>query len=132
MNRQNPLEAAQKIFQAVCKGALDEVVQIVADSADINALRLKGRQTPLMEAMNHGHIDIAAFLIKSGANITPLENHDANPLYHASQQGYDSLVRLLIDFCADMKKYGWHALRSAIENGLIHCQNSRGRRCRHQ
>ena len=132
MNRQNPPAAAQKIFQAVCEGNLNAVIQIVAESTDINALCLKGRQTLLMEAINLGHLDIAAFLIKSGANITPLENHDANPLYHASQKGHDSLVRLLIDFGAYMEKYGWHALRSAIENGLIHCQNSRGRRCRHQ
>lgn len=54
---------------------LDEVQQLIADGANVNAVSSFGR-TPLMSATAYGHINIVRFLLENGADINIKDTHN--------------------------------------------------------
>jgi ankyrin repeat protein len=57
--------------------------------------------TPLHEACNHGHYNIALALVKSGANINATGLDDDTPLHDAAVFGQMKLVKMLVERGAD-------------------------------
>lgn len=116
-------EAEVSISEAVEKGDLAKVKQLIADGADISASSSTG--TPLHLAALNGHTAVARFLIEKGANVDAKIEEDTasvlgkiavksftfdslsmdsriktafgvTPLHLAAYGGHDELVRLLI------------------------------------
>lgn len=59
--------------------------------------------TPLHEACNHGHINVASLLIKAGANVNAKGYEDVTPLHDAALVGQLKLVKLLLSHGADAR-----------------------------
>ena len=57
--------------------------------------------TPLHEACNHGHYNIALALIKAGASINATGLDDDTPLHDAAIFGQMKLVKMLVERGAD-------------------------------
>lgn len=57
--------------------------------------------TPLHEACNHGHFNVASLLIKTGANVNAKGYEDVTPLHDAALVGQLKLVKLLLGQGAD-------------------------------
>ncbi|MBX3531194.1 MAG: ankyrin repeat domain-containing protein [Rhizobiaceae bacterium] len=56
---------------------------------------------PLVEAANGGHVDVANFLLDSGANPNRGSRHDGTPLHEAARLGDPALAARLIAMGAD-------------------------------
>ena len=70
--------------------------------ADVNA-RDNYAQTPLYEAVQLGHKDVAALLIQNGADVNAKTYHDGpTPLHWAAYLGHKDLVALLMENGADV------------------------------
>lgn len=57
--------------------------------------------TPLHEACNHGHYNVALMLVKAGANVNAKGLDDDTPLHDAAIMGQLKLVKLLVERGAD-------------------------------
>lgn len=58
--------------------------------------------TPLHEACNHGHYNVALILVKAGANVNAKGLDDDTPLHDAAIVGQLKLVKLLVERGADV------------------------------
>lgn len=58
--------------------------------------------SPLHEACNHGHYNVALTLVKAGANINAKGLEDDTPLHDAAIVGHFKLVKLLVEKGADV------------------------------
>jgi ankyrin repeat protein len=95
---------------------------------DLNA-RGGHHETPLLAALEKGHLDIVLFLLDRGADV---ESHDRlrpTALYKASSRGYSKVVWSLLDHGADpdaesnqknhRRDVKWTALHLASKNGTV-------------
>lgn len=57
--------------------------------------------TPLHEACNHGHYNVALTLVKAGANVNARGLDDDTPLHDAAKNGQYKLVKMLVERGAD-------------------------------
>ena len=57
--------------------------------------------TPLHEAANHGHYNVAVVLAKAGANVNATGLDDITPLHDAAGVGQLKMVKMLIEKGAD-------------------------------
>ena len=57
--------------------------------------------TPLHEAANHGHYNVAVMLVKAGANVNAQAMDDVTPLHDAAIVGQLKMVKMLIEKGAD-------------------------------
>jgi serine/threonine-protein phosphatase 6 regulatory ankyrin repeat subunit B len=53
--------------------------------------------TPLHDASQRGHLDLARFLVEHGANITAQDQSGSTPLHQASQYGHLDVARFLAE-----------------------------------
>ncbi|KAF8538664.1 ankyrin repeat-containing domain protein [Trichophaea hybrida] len=77
-----------------------ELEALIRNGADVN-LRSSTLRCPLEEAAFHGHLEAAMILLANGANPKdPEDSHQdrsaSQPLYLAAEQGYVSIVELLL------------------------------------
>ncbi|XP_065075156.1 uncharacterized protein LOC135698933 [Ochlerotatus camptorhynchus] len=82
-------------------GDLDTVKQIIALSADINALSKSG-ETPLSIAASGGHVKIVEHLIGQMASVNALKIDDTPPLHCAIINKHNAVVKVLIAHSADV------------------------------
>ncbi len=110
---------ADPIHDAASAGDAAKVTSLLdADATALNARDDKG-YTPLLDALNHSKLDVAALLIKRGADVSIAGNDGATPLMAAATQGAPT-VQLLLDKRADLKAAdadGWTALHYAAVMG---------------
>jgi len=83
-------------------GSLDIVKQLLALGIPINALGGTFDSGALRLAASHGHIDIVAFLIISGAELD-VSKPEKNPLFGAIYGGHINIVKLLIENGIDIR-----------------------------
>ncbi|MDA7615578.1 ankyrin repeat domain-containing protein [Akkermansiaceae bacterium] len=57
----------RKLYLASLHGRTDEVRQLIAAGADVNAVGESG-ETPLHPAVDKGHVEVVRVLLSSGAN----------------------------------------------------------------
>ncbi|XP_059478282.1 ankyrin repeat domain-containing protein 11 isoform X2 [Neocloeon triangulifer] len=62
---------------------------------------LQSGWTPLHEACNHGHFEIAEWLIRAAADVNARGLDDETPLHDATRNGHAKLVELLLQHGAD-------------------------------
>lgn len=112
----------EELFSAVQKNDLDRVRELLAQGADVEA-RDAHSATPLLRAARYGYTDIAALLIKKGAEVNAKDDAiGATPLILAASRGHTDTTKLLIEKGADVNaqaKDGKTSLMGAAYAGFI-------------
>lgn len=114
--------AIHNVTQAASRGDLAALRRLVGEDRALANVTGDGGWTPLHLAAQGGHLELARFLLESGANVhlrssNPLENQ---PLHAAAAGGHASLVRLLLENGARVnarERSGWTALHGAAQAG---------------
>ena len=85
----------------------DDTVTVAAyinSGADVNAMTLDGRNTPLLDAAFNGNIEMTRILLEARANpnMTSADGFDTTPLERAARGGHTEIIRALVDAGADI------------------------------
>lgn len=86
--------------KASSKGDFEQVKELVARGADVNAAFGSSgffSDTPLQRAAEHGHLEIARFLLEHGAKLEANDRYRGTPLIRAAMGGHRETVRFLLD-----------------------------------
>lgn len=75
-------------------GDLVKVKEYVAKLGSVNFVSLKG-ETPLGAAVYNGNLEVAKFLVESGANISYKDFEGRSSLDIARQRGHDNIYQYL-------------------------------------
>jgi ankyrin repeat protein len=98
-------DPAKEIIKAAKNGHVERVKELLAgDPALINA-RDKDGSTPLHCATWKGQQEVAALLVKGGADVNAYNNNDhwgTTPLHAAAHANQSAIAQLLIDHGADV------------------------------
>jgi ankyrin repeat protein len=93
---------AQNIWKAAINGKISEIEAELAKGTDINAKSPNGGYTPLLFAIGIGQAKAAEFLLSKGA-LPDIENNEGTTaLMSAITQKKEKLLKLLIDYKADV------------------------------
>jgi ankyrin repeat protein len=94
--RDHSLSLTEALDAAVRAGRLDQVQQLLATGADLNAKDRVG-SAPLHVVAWSGNIGIASFLISHGADVNALQSETGStPLDYAVVSGNSAIVKLLL------------------------------------
>ena len=88
------------LFEAVARGDREGVRTELARGTSPNARRPDGT-TPLHWALEYGHRDLAALLVREGSEAGALDVHGVSALHRAASLGDEALARLLLEHGAD-------------------------------
>jgi ankyrin repeat protein len=107
-NAPSPTNAAKSqindLSGAARSGDLTRVKLLIADGADPNAPDSNGGRTPLHWAVKGNHIEVATFLLESGADIDKGERAGKTALDFAAESGQVEMTQFLVDAGADVNK----------------------------
>ncbi len=84
------------LFQAINLRGPEAVKEVLANSADVNAINEYG-QTALHWAADKGFTDIVQLLLENGANANAVGFCHQTPLHDAARRGYIDIARLLLE-----------------------------------
>lgn len=105
------------IHDAVRKGDLERVRQLVTENPQWLDARDRDGRTPLLLAVSRKRKEIAAFLISRKAKVNVEDNWSRSPLGAAVTHGQTGLAQLLIDAGANVNlpdARGWTPLHKAV------------------
>lgn len=105
---------AQRFRQRAC-----EIVKLLLEyGADINAAGSEGYRA-FSVAVHEGHASVAQILLEHGAQVSETDRENwPTPLYWSAIQGYEDVVRLLLENGADEERHtedGIQALALALQ-----------------
>eukprot|EP00438_Fugacium_kawagutii_P031671 Skav232900 [mRNA] locus=scaffold1477:215789:216946:- [translate_table: standard] len=95
------------IHLVASQGSLQCLRLLLEAGADKDSSTMAPRthgETPLIAAVERGHIDVVCFLVEAGADMNKPMNNGATPLYLAASLGHIEVVRFLVRVRADMNK----------------------------
>jgi ankyrin repeat protein len=117
--------ARHTINTAATVGDLAQVKELLAAGAPVDAPGYEER-TPLMSAAEHGHVDVALYLMTKGANGQASDRFGVTALLFAALAGDLGLVEALTEAGADVNggdkalRYGdWTPLQAAAGKGHL-------------
>jgi hypothetical protein len=100
------MEYAQPLSNAVSKEDFDEVKDLVAKGANVNAKdKNYGNSTALHVAVENGNAEIAKFLLDMGAKINARDKNRRTPLMSIDGDTPPELVRMLLDHRAKVNAF---------------------------
>ena len=93
------LDLGSQFAVAIEKGDLEKVKALIASGAKPDTLIEYGEHkiTPLMKASWDGELEIAKFLLDSGADVNAVDEGNASALFSALNRDHVEVVQLLID-----------------------------------
>lgn len=86
-----------RLLDAARNGEIRQVRALVEADAVLLDARDGDGLTPLHRAALGGHVEIAEYLLDSGADISAVDAQNRTPLHHAAFEGHAACVELLID-----------------------------------
>ncbi len=122
VNKKDKKSILTTLAWAAHNGNHEMVVLLLKRGADINGSYKTWRSSPLIEAIEWRHWDIASLLIGGGANIHIIDKNGKTALSHAAVQKNYELVKLLIEKGADVNhidKEGFSVLENACSDGVL-------------
>ncbi|KAG1661828.1 Ankyrin repeat domain-containing protein 17 [Nymphon striatum] len=114
-------EGYTPLMEAAREGHEEMVALLVSQGADYNAQTEETQETALTLSCCGGFLEVAEFLVKTGANI---EAGASTPLMESAQEGHVDLVKYLIEAGCKVNaetSTGDTALTYACENGHTDC-----------
>lgn len=93
---------ADTIHDAVTKGNLTEVKRLLAKNPGCREARNRDHLTPLIIAVALGRLDIARFLVQTGANVNARKADGNSPLFDAAYHGDAEMMLFLLQHKADV------------------------------
>lgn len=112
------------IFESCQNGDLQGIVKALSEEPfDVNCASEETGRTLLIDAAFFGHISIVEYLLKL-PNIrvnTPDVDSGSTPLHYASQRGFATIVKELLEAGADVTRsnyHGWSSLHTAATRGM--------------
>jgi ankyrin repeat protein len=90
-----------EIVEASKRGDDEEVARLLADGADPDARDEIQAWTPMMRALEAGHLELAKRLIEAGADVNAKAETGTTVLMVAAGKGHEEFVRLLLQAGAD-------------------------------
>ena len=87
----------QQLRSAAQRGNLALVRQALQNGADVNGAHPEFGWTPLHYACWKGHLEVARFLLDSGATLHAIDKKGRTPLHHACQKGQLEVARFFLD-----------------------------------
>jgi len=97
------------LFDALKDEDVEAASQALKDGASINCKSPRGQQTPLMQSVLHGRIEMVKWCLENGADISIGEKQGYTPMHGAGFQGRAEIAAIL-------KKHGAE-LRDVHEDG---------------
>lgn len=85
------------LFEALRSDDVTAASAALKDGANINAISPKGGQTPLMQSVLHGRVEMVRWCLENGADTTIAEKDGYTPMHGAAFQGHAYIVRLLLE-----------------------------------
>ncbi len=110
------------LFYACSEGLTDIVTLLLQDplGIDLNQKNLCSRSSPLMLAVQYGHMPIVKLLLENNAKLDDVDNYHGNSiLCHAIHFNQENIALMLIDYNCDytqMNNYGNTPLHMACLN----------------
>jgi len=89
------------LVEAAQKGDVDEVMALLNEGVDVNAV-VRGDGTALLVAARHGRTNLVRLLLDRGADANIGVEGDGNPLIMAASRGHRDIVTMLLDRGADV------------------------------
>ena len=114
----NPLVVT--LYQACQKGDLEEAKDLVGSGAAVDGQVGWGKMTPLMAAVDHGHLDVIKYLLDYRAKIDGTDVQGSTALLHACFEDQVDAALALIAAGADVNQaslYGRTPLMFAAQKG---------------
>ncbi|WP_244864552.1 ankyrin repeat domain-containing protein [Paenibacillus sp. J23TS9] len=111
----------QPFILSAGKGDTSNVLKLLQDGADINAVDERGR-TAVMAATYNNKVDTVKALIQKGADLNIRDHNLNNVLLYAGAEGFLEIVKLAIGAGANTKltnRFGGTALIPASERGHV-------------
>ena len=93
-------QLAQLFYQVAADGDIEQVKLLISKGADVNAEGTRG-WTPLLGAVNKGHVQMVKVLLENGANVDVGDDW-YTPLYYPIWEGDKEMVKTLISGGADV------------------------------
>ena len=119
VNAVTPQSRQTALHVASVNGADDIVALLLAHSADVNAVDVRG-WTPLLSAAQHSHAAVVARLLDAGANVNAVTPQSRQTALHvATINGADDIVALLLARGAEVNAVdvnGWTPLVTATHH----------------
>jgi ankyrin repeat protein len=87
----------KSLFEALRSDDVTAASAALKDGANINAISPEGGQTPLMQSVLHGRVEMVRWCLENGADTTIAEKDGYTPMHGAAFQGHAYIVRLLLE-----------------------------------
>lgn len=110
------------LIDAVNKGDVDRVQQLLEQGADANVCEESGGWTPLHNAVQSGRVDIVNLLLQHGADPRRKKKNGATPFIIAGIRGDVSLLQIFLSRGANIDEcdmHGFTAFMEAAEYGKV-------------
>lgn len=108
------------LLEAAKQGDLAKVKALVEKNPELVNAKDQEQGTPLHNAAAAGHLKIAEYLIKKGADVNAWNNAHQNPLLYAAYSGHSEIVSLLLEKGAKFNEqdiYGRNVLHYPAREG---------------
>jgi len=104
---ENEGKPTKLLYQAAADGDIEQVKNLIAQGADVNAS--EGHEkwtpwTPLLAAAGRGHAQVVKLLLENGAKVDVGDSMGFTPLHHAIFNEDEETLRMLISGGADVNK----------------------------
>ena len=116
-----PGSGDRNLIEAVESGSRAAVISALVRGEDIEQTDPYGH-TPLVVALNAGHVHLARLLVEKGANINYVDHDGYTPLMWATHKGHTKEVEMLLDEGANIhvqNKDGFNCLMMAAQEGRL-------------
>ena len=121
-NPKMPRAVPRDIYASAASGDLDRVKLLLSQGVNINQPHPKSHETPLIAALRKDRVEVATFLLDSGADVTPEDRVKTTALHMAAHWGRTELVERILALGGDIDSFsneGRQAIHYATRRGHI-------------
>lgn len=111
----------EDLFAALRKDDVVAASAALAAGASINAISPRGQQTPLMQSVLHGRVEMVRWCLDNGADTTIPERDGYTPMHGAAFQGHAVIADMLLKHgvpLRDLHKDGFEPASELTKNSI--------------